>query len=150
MPETFPVLTKIGKRGPNCVCILGPQTSMGHLEGAVGQACCGGSTVSLVAIQLLASRVTRYGVWAGRFCQHSASSSVALKAAPFLTVLSPRSSFLAPLPCSWQGYLHLGGQFFVLLSELFPEFCAHMCVFSLPTLLPGASLRHSFSLFLFN
>lgn len=32
MPETLPVLTKIGKRGPNCDCSLVPQTDHGTFE----------------------------------------------------------------------------------------------------------------------
>lgn len=132
--ETLKCLQRLGNEFPTVIVAWALRQTMGHLKGMEGRAWCGGSTVSLVATQLLAWRMTRYGVWAGRFCQHSASSSVALKAAPFLTVFSPRSGFRTPLPWLWQGCLHHGGQFFVLLLELFPELHAHMCFFffSLP------------------
>lgn len=91
--ETLQCLQRLGNEFPTVIVAWALRQTMGHLKGMEGRAWCGGSTVSLVATQLLAWRMTRYGVWAGRFCQHSASSSVALKAAPFLTVFSPRSGF---------------------------------------------------------
>lgn len=123
---------------------------IGHLEGAGGQAWYGGSRISPVATQLLTSRATRHGggwVGVGRGGQAglvSTSSRVALKAALFLTALSPGNGFLTPLGCPPHG-----GRFSVLLSEYFLR-SPNACFSSPATVLSGASLLHSFSLFLFN